>query len=877
MVKRFSSALLGAVVLIGSVFPCAGFAQEVSGSQEEPVLYPEVPGDEELARQIRLNWRIQGIDAAVRNGFIGVADVLTGQLLEEPLQDPGLRERLLNQRLMVSLVEGDLDRARQTLTLLEGEGFTVRPLLRAMFLFFEGNPGAASEVLDELDRSMLPPSSRAWSELLGALILSQRDAGEAANEAFLRAEAAAPTVLLRDHFELIRIRESLYSGSYDEETVSALRESVRSMRRERGGFEAARLLAVALFRLGDQAGAIEVLSAHLALPGLSEYGLRPVFLLLLGMIADPESPRGQLALLQLVSEGEGGVNLAVAFSLLAQTVGSSLQKETFLAEINNWLEAPESHPLADRMLAHKAYLLLEQGELEGAESSASELLERFPNSSFIPTALRLLAHISWSQEPPRYRTAADYLNRLRNTLPPGNQALQMGILIADCYFLNEDYTSASDAYGAVFAEAPPGMAGDVFFQRVLSELGAERSGQAARLIDPAYENPHLGAEVIWKAEWNLIDHLRRREQTDAALARVRAVLQRSGEAGSVPATLRLRMEWIAARLTFEVGKPETAVEMVDALLQRLETSVYAAVGEDLLSEMESHLLLLSGEALFALGQNSAALETFAGLRERFPQSGPAILSYLVESRAETAEDNLVSAQQSLINLVDRFPESEYAPVALWEAALNAEQRGLADQLQEAISILERLVTEYPGHGLVYYARLKQGDLARQLNDFPTALLLYERLLTLYPDHPERYRAALSRADCLMALGSEDPVRYDAAAVVYERFCLLPGTPLPVRLEAGYKWAHSLRQQNDQEASESVLWLLYERFILDPDRNQPILAEEAGRYWMSRVLLDLGSLQADKGRIASAIRVYETIPRLNLPGTALAGAKLEDLR
>jgi tetratricopeptide (TPR) repeat protein len=341
-------------------------------------------------------------------------------------------------------------------------------------------------------------------------------------------------------------------------------------------------------------------------------------------------------------------------------------------------------------------------------------------------------------------------------------------------------------------------------------------------------------------------------------------------------SLEVRFRWLAARLTLESGPAEEAIEMVMALMEDMESGVYGSLEAEELASIESHLILIKGEAEITSGSKSEGLETFAVLREKFPRSGPAILSYLVESRSESDADNLVNAQQSLIALVDRFPTSEYAPIALWEAALNAEQRGLNPHLQEAIAILERLVTEYPNHELVYFARLKQGDLARRLNDFPTALLLFERLLTQYPNHPERYRAELSRADCLMALGSEDPARFDQAAVVYERNCLLNVAPLPVRMEAGFKWAHSLRQQGDIEGSEAVFWLLYERFVVDPDLNQSIVHGEAGRYWVARVLLELGELQSQKGAVSTAKQIYEILLEMKLPGTALARSRIEAL-
>jgi tetratricopeptide (TPR) repeat protein len=876
----FQSKAFRLLLLFGIASP----AQPVCGQdpvaqdgEDVTVLLPEAvlsPTDREEA--IRREWEFKGVEAAIQNGFFGVARTLVDRLLEEEPED-GKRESLLNDRLHIALVNGDLALAASTQARLEAEGLRVRPLLAAYVAFFSGNESGSRIILESIPIDSLSRASRSWHHLLEALILAREDLTEPANDAFLLAERTAPSALLRDHFEIVRIRERLSGGSISEEEISALRESVRSMRGERGGFEAARLLAVALNRSGDTIGAIEVLNTHLALPGLRELGFRSDFLLLLGMIAGADTTRGQLALRQLISEAEGGETMAVALTLLAQALGQGYPQDAFLTDLDSWLEGAVVHPMADRILAYKAHLHLMRASYERAEETATELVERFPNSEFVTVALRLLAFSSWNLSPPRYRTAADYLNQLRDRLTDDKAILETGILIADCYFLNEDYTSASDAYGAVLSEAPPKVAGKIFFQRILSELGAGRPDVAATQIDEVHVDPRINPVVVWRAEWNLLDSFRRNERIDDALARVETRIASGREGSSIPPELVLRMEWISARLTLEAGQPSAAAEKARTLLEGLYDSPYDYLPEALLKAVESHLLLLQGEANLLLDEKEAGLESFRRLRSEFPQSGPAILSYLVESRQETREDNLVNAQQSLIDLVDRFPQSEYAPIALWEAALNAEQRGLNVHLQESITILERLVTEYPDHGLVYFARLKQGDLARRLNDFPTALLLYERLISQYPDHPERYRAELSRADCLMALGSENPSRYDAAAVIYERYCLLPTAPLPIRMEAGFKWAHSLRQQGDDSGSEGVLWILYDRFILDPDLNQPILTDAAGRYWMSRVLLELGALQADDGKIAAAVRIYETIIRLDLPGIATATSRIENLR
>jgi tetratricopeptide (TPR) repeat protein len=340
--------------------------------------------------------------------------------------------------------------------------------------------------------------------------------------------------------------------------------------------------------------------------------------------------------------------------------------------------------------------------------------------------------------------------------------------------------------------------------------------------------------------------------------------------------LKVRLRWQQARLLLEEGTGAEALAEILTLEEDLREAPFTNLPEDLLLAVRRYLLLMRGEAHFRAGNPAEGRRAFAELRSEFPRSGPAVLSYLVESRSASNEDNLVSAQQSLIDLVDRFPDSRYAPIALWEAALKAEQRGLSASLQEAVNLLERLVTTYPDHELVFYARLKQGDLARRLNDFPTAMLLYENLLQAFPDHPEQYRAELSRADCLLALGGEDPARYDQAALLYERNTLLPTVPLPARLEAGYKWAQSLRQQGDLDGCEAVLFLLLDRFVENVPSRETLLLRHGGRYWMARAMLDLAALLAGSDRPGRAGEIYEKLLKLELPGSATARSRLADL-
>lgn len=835
-----------------------------------PLMTPRAPAVDRLA-DVRSHWFLQGLRGALAQGFFSVGATYADELLEISRRE-AVRAEAFNARLLFSLLQSEVARASDILEEMDREDLSPDPLLVAFFSFERGRLDETEDLLAEL----APQGPReGWVPLLRALVATSRGNQEAANRFFSAALKEASFPVLRSHFELLRMRIELARGQSTEDTISALRDTYRSMEGERAGFEAARLLAIALYRSGQQDAAVRLLTENLSSAGLREFGLRGEFLFLLGLYAGPDSNRGRLALRELVAESGDLQKQRLALTLLVRSLPPG-EEEAFLGVLSDWLNRSPPHPLQDQMLVSQAYLHFRTGARAAAAESARLLLERFPDSPLAKAALRLLAFIAYREAPPRYRTAADYLGRLQERLQDPAERLRTGALIGDCFFLNEDYASASEAYAAIFAEASPAMARELFYQRVLTHIRAQQLPRAGELIDRLRGDERLGEEVLWKAEWNLLDALRR-ENPPAAFARLQRLLggDEALPEGLSPG-LKVRLRWQQARLLLEEGTGAEALEDILALEEDLRKAPFNDLPEDLLLAVRRYLLLMRGEAYFRAGDPEEGRRAFATLRSEFPRSGPAVLSYLVESRSASNEDNLVSAQQSLIDLVDRFPDSRYAPIALWEAALKAEQRGLSASLQEAVNLLERLVTTYPDHELVFYARLKQGDLARRLNDFPTAMLLYENLLQEFPDHPEQYRAELSRADCLLALGGEDPARYDQAALLYERNTLLPTVPLPARLEAGYKWAQSLRQQGDLDGSEAVLFILLDRFVENVPSRETLLLRQGGRYWMARAMLDLAALLAGSDRPGRAGEIYEKLLMLELPGSATARSRLADL-
>ncbi len=861
----------------------SGWLWAAAVSAAVPLDDPGAPDAAEAAAERgRIYWDLESAHAALEQGFPGMARRFFEAALAADLAEEA-REAILLPYASALIALGAFAEAADALESYPRQDEPEWLLRRAFTAFFADETDGAREILSRFPPTGLGPDDRAWYFLLEALLLARTGDGSGASSRFEQASQLAASPTLRTQFEVMRLRAEMEAGT--SASVSELRATERSMRGQRGGFEAARLLAIALQSEGRTSDAVEVLDRQLRSPGLAETGLRPSFLLLMGMISGEETGRGRLALRQLVLADADRAQRETAIHLLARgplTDGSRPEFDTFLT---NLLEEHPEHPLRDQVLMLRALRRAAAGAFEGAEADAMRLLEEFPGSPLVRHAHRLLAYLNWSRELPRYRTAADYLNRLRAETEPGPERARLGVLMGDCYFKNRDYGAASDVYAEVYRELPAEERPGLILPWVVADIRSGRFDRARATLDEAAAPGRLEEAVRWRAEWNLIDAMRRAGRSDEALARVENLVGEAVEAG-IPSGLAVRFRWLEARLALDAGQTERAVALADGLLAYLEGAeervreVAPGGGREglpLVVQAEpvpvaSHVLLLKGEAYYAQGDTEAGNAVFEDLRVRYPASGPAILSFLISARDFGAGDSLGAAQQTLRRLADEYRESEYAPIALWETAIYAERRGTNSALRDAVTTLEDLIQRYPGHPLVFYARLKQADISRKLNDFGSALMLYERMLRAYSDHPERYRVEMGRADCLLARGSVDEGSVEDAALVYERIVDMPSAPYDARVEAGVKLAVALRLLGRQDEAGRALWTVRTRF--DPSLNADVRLERQGRYWLARALLELAAEAEEAGDAGAALRLYTAVVEGGLPGRATALARLE---
>ncbi|HTQ31228.1 MAG TPA: hypothetical protein VMI53_08460, partial [Opitutaceae bacterium] len=148
---------------------------------------------------------------------------------------------------------------------------------------------------------------------------------------------------------------------------------------------------------------------------------------------------------------------------------------------------------------------------------------------------------------------------------------------------------------------------------------------------------------------------------------------------------------------------------------------------------------------------------------------------------------------------------------------------------------------------------------------------YEDLVNNYPQHPDVLVAQMALADCHSAQAANDPAHAESAAAIYESLQDRPDAPAELRIEAGCKLGLYQKQRGQAGRAQETWWRLADEFLRDENKSAALGA--TGAYWMGRVLLELGDSLEQEQKLDQAREAWLLIQRYQLPGGALAQARL----
>lgn len=804
---------------------------------------------------------------ALALGLVATAAAQAERLVADPATDGATRDAAALLLAAARLDQGDLAAAERALA---RHGDTRPPAYRlraGLIAARQGRWPAAQAQAESLRPELLAADERAWWYLLqGQLAEASREASKAA-AAYDQALVAATSEWQRARLQLTRERLRIAQGEITESQANGLRDAAERYATRSVGNDYALQYAVALAQLGRRPEAVTYLQGRLAALPAGAAG-RDDVRLIMGLIATPAQAAGRTALEQLLVGGGAPEKQRMALYLLAEAAGGAEARRRLRETLDELLQRAQPHALTEEMLLVRAELALDAQDYAQADTDAKAQLARYPGSALGARALTLLAGGTWEQK--RYRTAADYAAQAAGATNDEAARASLRLLQAEALFRAKDFQAAAEAYAVVARELPPGVtAAQVIFQECVSEIAAERLDAAAALLDRAAGDPRLDALTRWQAEWNLARALQAAGRGEQALARVTRLRAAEDAAAQTP-DLRARLAWLEARLAKETGRAEEALRLARAVPEGL-----VGVEPELARAVKGLAGLVAAEALFQLGRTDESLAELRALQAEDAGQEAKMRSYLVEAdiEATTGGRGLENAQALLTKFAKDFGGHEYAPYALYQAALTAERRGDDEALKQAYVLLEELVNKYGSSELVFKALMKQGDLLRRLNQFAAALQVYELLSNRYAQHADVLEAQLAQADCHRALSGQDASQFESAITVLERLRDLTSAPVDLRAEAGFKLGDMLAAR-DAAAGLAVWWPVAEGLLLDPVMADRLGAR--GRYWMGRLLVRMAGVHEEAGRPEEAGEYYRMVVEKGLPGLALARARLDAL-
>ncbi len=849
------------------------------------------------------------LTAAQRAQDLGLP-MMAADLFRQAREKPGADRTGLTLALATALLDaGQAEEAEKVLAEMpepRGSAWHLRAGLAAMQLrkFDAGRAEFAA-----IKESEVPESDYPWYWFFQGTLADVAPVREMsrANSFYVRAENAAATELARVRFQLAGEQHRLRMGTATDADLKPLRETYARLQGTSVGYGYAESIAALLDRLGRKGEAVTFLQSALVPLQRQEREWWDKLRLDLGLIGDKSrTGAGRYALNQLVENGNDPKRQRQALEILAVASGTEAERKALHDLLSKLIAAKPDHPIKESLLLYRAQLALAEKDLKDfalAEADANALIDQFPGSPLRVHALGVLTQSAWEQR--RFRTAAVQAQKARAEFVPGGTAASgdpakvararadLGVLEAEARFRaglaaperNDDFRLAADAYAAVLRERPAGMepakVGALIYQRVLAEIKSS-SGEAGKVLDQLAQDPAFDAANRWQAEWSLARALQLQGEAGVkeAFARVNNLLREPAPSAVVlPVELRARMAWLQARLAFEGNEAEQAIKLVNALV-----SAPWEIDPGLKTEIASTAILLKARAEFALGREPAAIETLKGLRETpaYAKTDAAISSFLIEAEHYAGQDKIDEARNLLIGLTDNsdYKNSEYVPIALFQLALLSERLGRPDNLIEANKRIEDLierVTKSPVPGqadLVFAARMKQGDIFRKRNDFPSAQHAYEDLVIKYSRRPDVVLARLALAETHNALSSPaDPSHADTAQKIFEQLHDQADAPDDVRVEAGYNLGKLLERRGKLTEAGKIWW----QDVIEIFLKKPFEPGAKRPYWLARTLRDLGELAEKQGRFDEAKRAYQLILERRLPyAEAVARSRLEQL-
>lgn len=319
--------------------------------------------------------------------------------------------------------------------------------------------------------------------------------------------------------------------------------------------------------------------------------------------------------------------------------------------------------------------------------------------------------------------------------------------------------------------------------------------------------------------------------------------------------------------------PRAMFGKIQVLSRKPDWSALLSASEEFLADFPMHenaaqVKLYRGFAFMGTGKTAEALKEFEALVKAHPNTEAGALAQMRSAEHYFSQKNFAKAQEQFALVGKNFPNSAVAPDAAYFAALAAYK--FKQDLNEAKRLAARYLELYPSGTHSFQARMLQGDILTEQQDYAGALVVFENLIggtdtAKRPDLTPFYLSAIGRKGELLRILE----KYDDAIVAFQSILDLPNVDVEMVYNTEVQIAKCFEKKGDRtKALEHYLNVIY------GDKATPQSSES---FWYAKAGLNAATLKEEQKDFSGAAKILQRLIKANASCKTIAMERLKQLK
>ena len=781
--------------------------------------------------------------SCARNAQTIGLDNLAEKFLREALELQNISEqdknRITSSMADIYILRGDWQNAQKIMCDVDkNTADTIVELRLAAIAYIENSTHECERILINIDEKLVNKSDLPLYYTLCGLVSLKSGGIEIASKYFKMSEYACTNNSLQAaQLKIFELREMLKLDGSVETNKKILQKIEQIITTD--GFkntpnEIAKEYTIALIRTGQIDKARNILNEKISY--IPAYDTETIlsFNLYLALTAGLGSQDFFKYINEIFAKStdDSKKNIALHF-LISQTTAID-GKKNLLTFINKLQTYENNSPyFLKQVLLAKIKLAIDINDSNLAQQTAEEILNQFPGDSDKSEILELLAYLSFTKEPRELRAVTEYFSKLKETSTDQQKKAIYSMKLADAYFLNTDFKIASQLYGELLNNTflPPGQ---LILKQVQADINDKNIALAEQHLEFFDKNFQDFSDNRWQTEFNLLQEILDSNARDAAEKRLTNIIEAHKD--NMPPLFKIKFYLMQAECMFDEKNFTNVIKITEKIQE-----IFAHPGKSQeFAQIVSKALFLQGKSELKLQNISKAADSFLKLRNEFPDSVFAKISYFDEAKYYSDNENHQNAINILTTFTNKYGDDELASAAMFNTAICMKNIGFM-KYDEAIKILEQLVTKDTKSPIVYQARLEQANVLRLMGKFGSAQLIYEILMNDFPNDKRYFLAQFYRAKCLIAQHNNDETLLQKSLLELEKLYNSNAIDETFRTEVGIEYCLAAKLADDNYLMQRIaVEVLTKNFFAKKDKE----FSQNEIFWLKQLLFILKKSATD---------------------------------